>query len=207
MSVENINLNFINKSADTNNSGIVIYQQNVAVDFDELTVAWRVIQNVGQLDNHRFVYPILFDMSARDSYGSYTPQITADNGNAYEMINDGSGDILRLASNTAASPNEVLAQNNLPQGAIDICIYRDGKLLAQKTGIAPCQKAAFQFQPRLYIGVASGVQEGDVLSSALLSQINGQINLFGISSADIIMTGGGPNGTPFDFHLENIAHD
>ncbi|WP_420012916.1 hypothetical protein [Tateyamaria sp.] len=132
MSVENINLNFINKSADTNNSRIVIYQQNVAVDFDELAVAWRVTQNVGQLDNHRFVYPILFDMSARDSYGSYTPQITADNGNTYEMIKDGSGDILRLASNTAASPNEVLAQNNLPQGAIDICICRDGKLLAQK---------------------------------------------------------------------------
>ena len=36
-----IQLNFINNSNDVNNSEIVIFQKNVATDFDELAVAWQ----------------------------------------------------------------------------------------------------------------------------------------------------------------------
>lgn len=44
------------------------------------------------------------------------------------------------------------------------------------------------------------------MNSAIISQINSEINLFGISSADIVMTGGGPgkDSKPFSFTLENI---
>jgi hypothetical protein len=39
-----------------------------------------------------------------------------------------------------------------------------------------------------------------------MSQINTEISLLGISSADIVMTGGGPgsSSTPFTFSLQNV---
>ena len=53
-----IKLNFINRSNDQNNSQVVIFQKNVAADLDELAVAWKVIDNCGQGDNHPFNYPM-----------------------------------------------------------------------------------------------------------------------------------------------------
>jgi len=204
--MDNIKLNLINQSSDTNNSSIVIFQQNVTTDFGEIAIAWRVIKNLGRLNNHPFVYPISFQVAAGDSYGNYTPQINAQDGQAFEMIKDVSGDILQLATDPATSNNEVEIRNNLGVGAISANCYRDEKLIATKTNLAPGQKAVFEFQPKINIGVVSQIEEGDEINSAILSQINTQINLLGITSADIIMTGGGPgaNAVPFTFTLENI---
>lgn len=204
--MDKISLNFINRSNDTNNSSVVIFQQNLAEDFNELAVAWIVIKNCGRLDNHPFVYPLNFMVSASDSYGNYTPRLVAYDGQTFDMIRTNSGDILQLSSTPATSATEVEVRNNLIQGAINANCYRDGKLIAVKSGLAPGQKASFEFQPRLYIGVVSQIEQGDVLNSAIISQINSEINLFGIISADIVMTGGGPgkSATPFNFTLENI---
>ncbi len=206
MAYSEIKLNFINHSNDTNNSSIVIFQQNVAENFGEIAVAWKVIENCGRLDNHPFTYPLQFQVSAKDSYGNYTPQLTAVDGQAYEMVKDTSGDVLTIASTPASSAAEVEVRNSLLQGAIDGCIFRDGRLLATKTNIAPGQKAVFQFQPRIYIGVVSQVTESQIMNSAIIKTINTELNLFGISSADIVMTGGGPGpgSSPFEFTLANV---
>jgi hypothetical protein len=204
--MEKIKLNFINRSNDTNNSSVVIFQKNAATDFDELAIAWRVIENCGRLDNHPFVYPLNFQVAAGDSYGNYTPQLTAYEGQAFDMIKSTSGDILQLSSQSATSATEVEVRNDLISGAISANCYRDGKLFAEMTGLAPGQKAVFEFQPKIYIGVVSQVEEGAIMNSAIISQINSEINLFGITSADIVMTGGGPGAasTAFNFTLENI---
>lgn len=204
--MEKIKLNFINKSADTNNSSVLIFQQNVSENFNELAIAWIVIQNCGRLDNHPFTYPLQFDVAASDSYGNYTPQQLAYKGDAFEMIKDASGDVLRKSTIPATNTKEVEIRNNLTTGAINANCYRDGKLFAAKTNLAPGQKATFEFQPKLNIGVVSQIEEGDIINSAIISQINTEINLFGIISADIVMTGGGAgkNAVPFNFTLENI---
>lgn len=206
--MDKIKLNFINKSNDMSNNSVVIFQQNVAEDLGNYAVAWKVIQNCGPLENHPFVYPLNFMVAAGDSYGNYTPQLTAYDGQAFEMVKSTSGDILQLSSLPATSPTEVEMKNNLIQGAINANCYRDGKLIAVKTGLAPGQKAVFEFHPRIYIGVVSEIEEGDVMNSAIISQINSEINLFGITSADIVMTGGGPgkSSTAFNFTLENIIN-
>jgi hypothetical protein len=43
--------------------------------------------------------------------------------------------------------------------------------------------------------------------SAVVSNINTELSLLGIKSADIVMTGGGPgaSATPFAFSLENVV--
>lgn len=204
--MEKIKLNFINRSNDTNNSSVVIFQQNSAEDFGEQAIAWTVIQNCGRLDNHPFTYPINIAVSARDSYGNYTPQLTAYDGQAFDMVKNASGDLLQLSTTPSQNASEVEIRNNLALGAINANCYRDGKLVAVKTGLAPSQKAVFEFQPKIYIGVVSQVEEGDVMNSAIISQVNTEINLLGITSANIVMTGGGPGeaSTAFSFNLENI---
>jgi len=77
--MEKIKLNFINKSADANNSSIVLFQQNVAEDFGEIEIAWKVIENCGRSDNHPFIYPMDVKVPGSDSYGNYTPQLDAIN--------------------------------------------------------------------------------------------------------------------------------
>lgn len=201
-----IKLNFINRSNDANNSEIVIFQKNVATNFDELAVAWTVIRYCAQGDNHPFTFPIGMSVAASDSWGNYTPQLTAQNGQLFAMTLTQSGDTLGY-SGPGTSPTEVQVLNSLSQGAINAGIYKSGKLLAIKTGIAPQQKAVFEFKPTLWIGVASQVEEGDVMNSAILSSVNTEISLLGLAGADIVMTGGGsgPNAQPFMFNLENIV--
>lgn len=202
---ESIKLNFINNSNDTNNSSVVIFQKNVATSFDEVAVAWQVIKNCGVGSHHPFYYPMQNFVGAEDSYGNFTPQIAATNGQAFHVIRDTSGDVLRFCG-AASNYQEIEIRNDLMQGSINAQIYKDGKLLAVKTGVAPGQKAVFEFKPTIFIGVASQINEGDIMNSAILSDINTELNLLGIASADIVMTGGGvgPQATPFTFTLSNI---
>lgn len=201
-----IKLKLINHSNDTNNSEVVIFSKNVSTNYGELAVAWQVIQNMGQGDYHPFTYATEVYVAASDSYGNFTPQLAAANGEKFHMILTSSGDEL-TADGQSASPNEITIANDLTKGAINAYIYRSGKLFAEKTGIAPGQEAVFEFKPTIWIGVASQVIEGQVMNSAILSQINTEISLLGIASADIVMTGGGtgPEAQPFQFTLENVV--
>lgn len=201
-----IQLNFINNSNDANNSQIVIFQKNMATNFDEIAVAWRVIQWCGQGDNHPFTFPMEMKVAASDSYGNYTPQETAQNGQLFSMSLTTSGDRL-VQTGPGTSSTEVQVLNALPRGAINANIYKNGALLAAKTSIAPQQKAVFQFKPTIWIGVASQVVQGQVMNSAIVSSVNTELSLLGISSANIVMTGGGPgrDSSPFTFRLENVV--
>lgn len=97
--------------------------------------------------------------------------------------------------------------NDLGQGAVNICVFRDGRMVGMKTAVTPGQKAVFQYQPVLWIGVASQVAQGVAISSAVMSNANTELSLLGIASADIVMSGGGPGegSTPYEFNLENIV--
>jgi len=202
----NTELNFINRSNDLNNSQVVIFQKNVATNFDELPVAWLVIQHCGQGDNHPFTFPMTMAIGASDSYGNYTPQLAAQHGQLFHVTLTGSGDTLSYAGPSSSS-SEVQLRNDLPKGAINGSIYKDGRLLAIKTSIAPAQKAVFQFKPTIWIGAVSQVVQGQVMNSAIVYGVDTEISLLGIASADIVMTGGGPgkSSTPFAFNLENVV--
>ena len=116
-----INLNFINRSNDANNSQIVIFQKNVATDFAETSIAWTVIQNCGQGDNHPFTYPITMAVGANDSYGNYMPQLPATDGELFHVSLTTSGDTLSNAGQGTSS-TEVQVRNDLAKGAIDASI-------------------------------------------------------------------------------------
>lgn len=199
-----VKLNFINRSEDSKNRNIVIFQKNLVEDYDTDTIAWKVIKNCSQSDSRPFTCSTDFQVTASDSWGNCTPHLLAENGQKYQVTDDPSGNILQSGNSPANSPQEIEINNDLQKGSIDANIYKDGKLLAVKKNIAPGQKAKFHFKPILHIGaVTLPVEEGEVLGSAILSDINTEISLLGVISADIVMTGGGT--TPYQFKLENVV--
>jgi hypothetical protein len=202
-----VQLNFINHSNDHNNSEIVIFSKNASTGVSELAVAWLVIQNCGIGDNHPFVYPEASQVGVMDSWGNYSPKLDAQPGQAFAITMTDSGDVL-AASGNATYPTEIEIANNLEKGTINALIFKDGKLFASKSSLAPQQMAAFEFKPTIWIGVASQVTQGQVMNSAIVSSVNTELSLLGIASADIVMTGGGPGptSTPFTFTLQNVVY-
>ncbi|HWU95811.1 MAG TPA: hypothetical protein VN029_09440 [Sphingomonas sp.] len=200
-----IKLNFINQSNALNNPSVVIFQKNVATNFDELAVAWKVIRNCGPGSNHPFTFPMANTIACafgRDEYGA---QLPARNGQRFDAVRSASGEQLIPSSVPATSSKQIELVNMLQKDALNAAMYKSSRLLAQKWSVVPKQKAVFEFRPTLWIGVASQVVEGEVMNSAILSEIDTEVWLLGIASADIVMTDGpGPRGGPFKFTLENI---
>ena len=197
-------LTLINNSSDANNSQIVIFQKNVAPEFDDLHTAWRVISNLGINDTHPFDYPLDFKIDAADSYWNFTPRILAFYGQSYHMYDAGSGGYVLAPNGAAVTANQIEIRNDLRQGAISANIYKDGKLLATKFPLSPGQKAVFQFKPSIFIGVTEEqVTEGKAMSPKIISSINTELSLERIASADILMTGHGP--ASFTFELGNVV--
>jgi hypothetical protein len=202
-----LQLTLINQSSDANNSTVLVFQQNTVASLGEYAVAWEVIQNLGRGWAHTFSYEFDLMVGAKDSYGNTSPLINATPGQLFSVYSGPSGDQLKASGTVPNQTTEVWVQNDLGTGAIDACIYRSGKLLATKTGVAPGQTASFQFNPSIYIGVVSqwDVKPGQILNSAIMSAVNTQISLAGLTgSATIIMGGGGPgrSSTPFTFTLQ-----
>lgn len=201
-----IKLNFIDNSNDCSNSDVIFYQKNVSTDYDSLSVAWKVIRNCGVGCNHPFTYPMTMEVSASDSWGNFLPKLTATNGNLYHVYEAPSGNEL-ARKGPGTSTKEVQVQNDLGRGAISACIYKAGRLLAVKTAIAPAQKAVFQFKPTIFAGVASQIEEGEVMDSAVMTSVNTELSLLGLAKADVVLSGGGggPDAPPFQFKLENVV--
>lgn len=195
-----IQLTLINQSSDANNSSVVIFQQNVATSFEEIAVAWTVIDNSpGQQTS--IVYPTDLQIAVVDGRGNRTPLVAAQPGQAFVMRAPTGP---RLAPDpTAPDPDEISLLNALPVGAITVEIYRAGRLLARQSGIPPRQTASFKFSHSLWIGPGHQVTQGQTLSSADLAKVNTELSLLGVTSADIVMAGGGtgPTATPFTFTL------
>lgn len=200
-----IKLNLINNSNDANNSQVVIFQKNPVAHTDEQAVAWRVIQNCGQGDNHPFVFPLNMSVGAADSYANKLPQPPVDSGQSLKMAFD--GEQWQLQAADGGNPSEAQVVNDLPTGAINASIYKDGKLLAADSLQEASAAGEPEAQPSLLIGVAPQGSAGEAANTAIVADINTEISLLGIASADIVMTGGGPgpNATPFTFTLENIV--
>jgi hypothetical protein len=202
-----INLRLVNSSNDTNNSSIVVFQKNVTTSFDEIAVAWRVIKNLGQGWYHDFTYSYDMQIGVSDGFDNHSPKFDASPGQLWHSVKTLSGDQLQPAG-ISPSPEEVQVRNDLGSGTIQANVYRDGKLLATKTGVVPGQKAVFKFKPSIFLGVISQVQEGDILDSAIIMDVNTEISLLGISSAEIVMSGGGQGSSaqPFSFRLQNVKN-
>ncbi|TXT39003.1 MAG: hypothetical protein FD135_2488, partial [Comamonadaceae bacterium] len=133
--------------------------------------------------------------------------VAVKNGQALKLMATPTGARRLLSAGLAHASAEVEVLNSLTHGAVDVCLFKNGRLLSRKTTVTPGQKAVFQFVPTLWLAVASQVIQDQPLDSAVLSSNNTELSLLGIASADIVMTGGGAgaDATPYAFNLENIV--
>jgi hypothetical protein len=202
--MNDIQLNFINESNDQNNSEVVIFQKNEIPNYEDIAIAWKVIKSKPG-EKHKFTYPTTTEVSASDAWGNEIPRIETQPGQSWDVVEDTSGKALKQGA-FGTPDSEIEVRNQLPTGTVNANVYRGGKLLAAKTDIVPKEKAVFEFKPVLYINTVSQIDEGDVMSSAVMGDKNTKLDLTGITSADIVMRGGGtgPNASPFQFSLENI---
>jgi hypothetical protein len=202
-----IKLNYINNSNYPNSPDILIFQKNEAASFGEIAIAWKIIQNCGRGSNHPFVFASDTYAAASDSWGNISPLLPAANGQSFSVVQQPPGDVL-MPTGSAAVPNEIEIVNALVSTPVNAHIYRSGRLLATRAGLAAGQKAAFAFQPTIWIGIMTQVEQGQMIDSAIMSHIDAQISLTGIKSADIVMTGGGVGSTamPVEFVLENVVY-
>lgn len=201
-----IKINFINNSNDANNSQIVIFQKNVALGVDDSwPVAWQVIR-CSQGATHPFVLPVEGQITVSDSWGNYAPQRAATAGRQFRVEQTPSGTTV-VDTGRSVARGEVHVVNGLPQGAINAGIYKDGKLLALKTGLAPRQKAEFRFEPTLWVGQVDQVVQGQAMDASDVDDFVTELSLLGVASADLVMTGGGPgaSSTPLTFTLANVV--
>lgn len=206
-------LKLINRSKDQSNSEVVIFQENVAENFRPHTVAWRVLRNVERDDYFYFEYSPIIEVGMCQTMGSRgMPRMTeVEPGLAYEVVDDISGQALRLSERWVGDPSRVEVFNEHSTGVFDTNCYRSGSLLATKESLMPGGIAAFQFQSCLNFAVVSEMEdldevtEGGIIDSYHLLDVTTTLNLGFMTSADIIMTGGGsgPDAEPFQFTLEN----
>lgn len=203
----NIPLRFVNRSEDGHRTEVVLFQKNVASGIDELAVAWKVIRYCGRDCSHPLVYTTEVEVSCSDVYGNHSPRLKAQRGQRFIATPTASGRRLSKVS-AADSSNDIQVINALPRGAVNVNLYNDGRLIACKTGVAPEQKAAFQFEATLWIGVVSQAVQGQAINSAVMSNVMTALSLSGIASADIVMTGGGggSGAHAYAFTLENVIN-
>jgi hypothetical protein len=88
------------------------------------------------------------------------------------------------------------------EGGVAAQLCKSGKVMMTKNIVAYGQKATFVLHPKLYWGIASEIQEGALISSAVLNTDNFfEQDVEGVSSVDVVLRGNPKDG--YRFNLEN----
>lgn len=201
-------LKVINLCDSPRPQNIIFFQKNCARgNIDNSIIAWHVINQLSydhyceiNLSNKLFA-------SVSDYYGNHKPQIKLRPGYLYKITEDTSQTRF-IESGLGTHPLEIQVENALNQGAYDINIFRNDKLLSRYSSLIPREKTSFQFKYILWAGVLPKVKEGEVIliSEKEIDTIFQQFYLIGIKKAELILVGGGvgPESKPFTFHLTNV---
>lgn len=201
----NIEITYINKSMNKDLPSIFVFTKNETPTFDALKegVAWRVIPDIGRSSSSTFNFPIETSVGATWMDGQNTTEVLSSTiGKRYTVDKNDTGVV--LAANGNASDTKSIEVNNnvnVPNG-ISAQLYKDGKLMMAKNIVGYNQKATFVLKPKLYWGVASEIQESQLLNSAVLNSDSFfEQNLEGVTKATISLNGNAEDG--YSFKIES----
>lgn len=181
-------MNFVN-AAEGSNVDVVFFQKNI-VSFVDDVVAWKVIHTEGGGWRTPFTFSTDFQVAVQNEDGAPTPRLSAKTGEKL-IVEMNEGKMTFAAAGNASNPKFLEIENHLPNQSINALVYRNGELVAREDGGGPSQIATFELDHRIWVGVCSGVEQGKRLGSKVVREINALLDLYGIVSADIVMTGGG----------------
>jgi len=200
-----IEITYINKSMNKDLPTVFVFTKNEIPTFDALKdgVAWRVIPNIGRSSSSSFIYPIETAVGATWQSGQNKTKVLASTIGKRYTVNENETGIV-LTSNDDASDTKSIEVNNdvkVPNG-VSAQLYKDGKLLMEKKIVGFGQKATFVLKPNLYWGIASEIEQGKSLNSAVLNTDHFfEQNLEGVTKATVSLNGNAQDG--YTFEIEN----
>lgn len=174
MSTE-IKINYVNKSMNDDLPKVFLFLKNEIPTFDSLKegVAWKVIEDVGRGSSCGFTFPVETAVSASWNSGScLTSKIISQIGSRYVVDKNNTGIVIEQNGNAGDSKSIDVSNKINVKNGISVNLYKDDKIIVTKKIVAFDQKATFVVHPKLYWGLASEIQEGMELSSAVLNSNN-----------------------------------
>jgi len=200
-----VHITYINNSLNPDNPTIFVFAKNLEPTFDTLkhAVAWRVMSEIGKGSSSSFVYPAATTVQAAWGDGNKTAQLDTTIGIRYTVEEDDTGIV--LVHNGDASQANAIEVNSLVhvEGGINAQICKDGKPLLTNNIVPYDQKATFILYPKLYWGIASEIQEGQLISSAVLNTNNFfEQDIEGVTRTTVTLTGNPQEG--YQFNVNNI---
>lgn len=201
----NIRINYVNRSMNRDMPKIFLFLKNEIPTFDALKdgVAWKVIENVGRGSSCRINFPITTAVAASwDDHTCRTEELPSSIGSRYIVSEDATGIVLKEDGNAGNTRSIDVANNVHVEDGISVDLYKDGRLMMSKKTVAYGQKATFVLHPKLYWGLASEIQEGKQISSAVLNSDSFfEQDLEGVSEVTIALYGNAEDG--YQFKIEN----
>lgn len=203
--MSNIKITYVNRSMNKDLPKIFVFTKNEVPTFDALKdgVAWKVIENVGRESSCEFSFPIETDVRAAWNENTCkTKSLPSDIGSRYVVAQDETGIVLQRDGNAGNVRSIDVCNDIHVKNGISVELYKDQRLMMCKNIVAFGQKATFVIHPKLYWGVASEIQEGELLSSAVLESDHFyEQNLEGVSEVVIGLYGNAQDG--YQFKVEN----
>ncbi|MDP4181854.1 MAG: hypothetical protein Q8942_12265 [Bacillota bacterium] len=201
----NVKITYVNKSMNKDLPKIFLFLKNEIPTFDALKdgVVWKVIEDVGRESTCEFTFPLETEVGATWSKGTCkTKRLLYSTGRKYTVIKNEAG-ITIIPDGSAGNTRFIDVCNDVHvENGISVDLYKDGKIMITKKVVAYGQKATFILHPKLYWGVASEIQEGKELSSAVLDSDHFfEENLEGASNVTVALYGNATDG--YQFKIEN----
>ena len=199
-----IRLTFLSRSPASRDSVIVLFQKNARPVPGGSEIAWKTIRHCGYGYSHPVAFPAQLEICTGDEFGNYSPRMRVTGGDHFSVMPTHLGRRLAIRRRSPGG-TEVEVRNELRQGALDINVFRDSRLLWRRRSLPPQQRTMFSFPPSLWIGAIPGARQSEPLRAHAAAAPPTLLSLRGVASADIVMTGGGsgPDAAPITFSLEN----
>lgn len=195
---EVIDLIFYNESDLKETPKIVLFQKHLIGGAQGDPVAWKVLKNLARGYRHPFQFDLNPQMRVKGSSGTQIGGlIDLEYSKSYVTQTDTEGD--KVTQDLLTVP----LVNQFKKDTISAEIFRGGRLLAVTRSIKPEESVIFQFNQVLWVGIANNETEGEILSEVAQTKIHTGLNLEGVNTAEIVMTGGGTK--PLSFSLRNVT--
>ena len=128
----------------------------------------------------------------------------AENGMRLAVEEDDTGIVIKNAG-TASQPNAIEVANLVHvKGGVRVQVFKDGSPLITKHGVAYGQKATFILHPKLYWGIASEIEEGDAIGSAVMfSDDYWKLDIESLEKVVVVLKGNAKEG--YRFSVESMS--
>ena len=198
-----INILFVNKSNDEDNSSVLVFMKPTESNLTAQSTAWQVIDNIGYNCWHKFTYTLNTSVMALwDGGNSGTFPMDTANGKMYALKPTKGGFSLDETPSTNQNTppsNEFDVVNKVSTtNGISVVAFKGGNPVLTKKIVGKGEKAEFVFHPKLFFGLCSEYQVGDVVDSAVMSEEFKEVSIEDLKSLTVTLKGNARDGFTFE---------